>query len=160
MTHLSDVARARPPGGPIPQHADAESERCSRKKASSAAQRGRILIVDDEPQFGQTLRMLLGLSHEATYTPSAREALRWIQEGHRYDVILCDLMMAEMQGEQFCHELTSRAPELARRVIFMSGGAYTPDSLAFVSRMVHPLLLKPFKHTELETLLRPLLPPA
>lgn len=158
MTHLLDVARARASGDPIAQHADAQSEHCSRKTASSPVQRGRILIVDDEPQFGQTLRMILGLSHEATYTPSAREAMSWIQEGHRYDAILCDLMMAEMQGEQFCRELTSRAPELARRVIFMSGGAYTPDSLAFVSRMVHPLLLKPFKHKELETLLRPLLP--
>jgi CheY-like chemotaxis protein len=159
MTHLLDVARALAPGDPIAQHAEAEGERCSRKKASSPVQRGRILIVDDEPQFGQTLRMLLSLSHEATYTPSAREALRWIQEGHRYDAILCDLMMAEMLGEQFCRELTSRAPELARRVIFMSGGAYTPDSLAFVSQMVQPLLLKPFRHAELETLLRPLLPP-
>ncbi|KFE66790.1 response regulator [Hyalangium minutum] len=115
--------------------------------------------MDDEPHFGQTLRMLLGLSHDATYTPSAREALRWLQEGHRYDAILSDLMMAEMQGEQFSNELTSRAPELARRVIFMSGGAYTPASLEFVSRMAHPLLIKPFKHTELEQLLRPLLPP-
>ena len=133
MTHLLNLVRARPAGDPIAQHADAESERCSRKTASAPVQRGRLLIVDDEAHFGQTLRLLLGLSHEATYTPSAREALRWIQEGHRYDAILCDLMMAEMKGEQFCHELTSRAPELARRVIFMSGGAYTPDSLAFVS---------------------------
>lgn len=158
MTHLSDVVRARPPGDPIPQHADTESERGSRKKTSSPVRRGRILIVDDETHFGQTLRLLLGLSHEATYTPSAREALRWIQEGHRYDAILCDLMMAEMQGEKFCQELAARAPELARRVIFMSGGAYTPDSMAFVSRMVHPLLIKPFKHPELEKVLWPLLP--
>lgn len=142
----------------MPQHADSEGGCASRKTVSSPVRRGRILIVDDEPHFGQTLRMLLGLSHDATYTPSAREALRWIQEGHRYDAILSDLMMAEMQGEQFSQELSSRAPELARRVIFMSGGAYTPASLAFVSQMAHPLLIKPFKHTELERLLQPLLP--
>jgi CheY-like chemotaxis protein len=104
--------------------------------------------------------MLLSLSHEATYTSSAREALHWIQEGRHYDAILCDLMMAQVTGRQFYEELCHYAPELARRVIFMTGGAYTTISQDFVSRMTNPLLIKPFKAEELEKLLVPLMPVA
>jgi len=144
-----------PTATPLPA---AASELAPLPKPSPVPQRGRILIVDDEPQFGHTLRMLLGLSHEATYTSSAHEALRWIQEGRRYDAILCDLMMAEVTGRQFYEELCQQAPELARRVIFMTGGAYTPASLDFVARMTSPLIAKPFKAEELDKLLAPLLP--
>ncbi|MBN1210506.1 MAG: response regulator [Myxococcaceae bacterium] len=121
-------------------------------------QRGNILIVDDELNFGQTLRLLLARAHDVTYTPSAREALSRIREGTRYDAILCDLMMAEVTGRQFYELLCQSAPELARRIIFMTGGAYTPASLDFVSRMTSPLITKPFKPEELEKLLAPLLP--
>jgi signal transduction histidine kinase/CheY-like chemotaxis protein len=145
-----------PVAAPLPP---AASEPTPRPSPTPSSSRGQILIVDDEPQFGHTLRMLLGLSHEATYTPSAREALRWIQEGRRYDAILCDLMMAEVTGRQFYEELCQHAPELTRRVIFMTGGAYTPSSVDFVSRMSNPLLTKPFKSEEIEKLLEPLLPP-
>jgi hypothetical protein len=47
---------------------------------------------------------------------------------------------------------------LARRVIFMTGGAYTPASLDFVMRMTSPLLTKPFRVEDLDKLLAPLLP--
>ncbi|WP_169787089.1 hybrid sensor histidine kinase/response regulator [Hyalangium minutum] len=133
-------------------------ERASHPAPPSALQGGRILIVDDEPKFGETLQMLLSLSHEAVYTSSAREALLWIQEGHHYDAILCDLMMAEVTGRQFYEELCQLAPEMARRVIFMTGGAYTPASQEFVSGMTRPLLIKPFKADALDQALRPLLP--
>ncbi|WP_224362094.1 hybrid sensor histidine kinase/response regulator [Hyalangium versicolor] len=119
--------------------------------------RGRILIVDDEIRFGQTLVLLLGRSHDVTYTPSADEALHWIQQGRHYDAIICDLMMAEVTGKQFHDALREQAPGLAHRVIFMTGGAYTPASLAFVAKMSNPLLTKPFKTEELEKLLMPLI---
>jgi PAS domain S-box-containing protein len=128
-----------------------------RENPAPSPRRARILIVDDEPQFGKTLRMLLATEHEATYTPSAREALAWIQGGDQYDAILCDLMMAEVTGSQFYEELCLQSPGLARRVIFMTGGAYTPASLEFVSKMTAPLLTKPFKPMELDKVLRPLL---
>lgn len=127
----------------------------------AALQSGRILIVDDEVRFGQTLKLLLrGGSREVTYSPSAREALSWLREGRQYDAILCDLMMADMTGRQFYEALCQHSPEQARRVIFMTGGAYTPTSLDFVAKMTNPLLTKPFKQEVVEKLLSALLPPA
>ncbi|WP_208718839.1 response regulator, partial [Corallococcus sicarius] len=118
---------------------------------------GRILIVDDERSFGVTLRMLLMDLHEVAYTPRAKEALEWIREGRRYDAILCDLMMAEVTGRQFHEALREHAPEQALRIIFMTGGAYTPSSREFVEQTTLPLITKPFKREALDLLLVPLL---
>jgi PAS domain S-box-containing protein len=128
-----------------------------RQSPSAPLRRGKILIVDDEPKFGQTLQLLLSTTHEATYTSRATEALALLQEGRHYDAILCDLMMADVTGKQFYDELLQISPELARRVIFMTGGAYTPASLDFVMRMTNPMLTKPFRVEDLDKLLAPLL---
>ncbi len=127
---------------------------------SPSLRHGRILIVDDEPRFGQTLRMTLMPEHEVTYTASAAQALEWIAKGAHYDAILCDLMMPDVTGRQFYETLCNHSPELARRIIFMTGGAYTPTSMDFVARMTNPLISKPFKPAELDKLLAPLLPSA
>ncbi len=131
----------------------------ARQAPAPTPRRGRILIVDDEPRFGQTLRMTLVPDHEVTYTPSSVQALEWIEQGAQYDAILCDLMMPEVTGRQLYETLREHSPELARRVIFMTGGAYTPTSMDFVARMSNPLLTKPFKPADLDALLAVLLPP-
>lgn len=123
---------------------------------ANAMNRRQVLIVDDDRLFGQTLEMILELDHGVSYFPSAREALSQIQQGARYDAILCDLMMVEMSGMQFLDALARVSPELTQRVIFMSGGACTPAAQRFVDQMTQPLLTKPFRDTELTKVLAPL----
>ncbi|HEX8438075.1 ATP-binding protein [Archangium sp.] len=147
------VFRVRLPGAPVqtaktPQPLPTPLE---------APRRGRILIVDDEPMFAQTLKLLLGMDHDVEALLEAREALARLRNGASHDVILCDLMMAEMTGMQFHEELSRVAPELARRVIFMTGGAFTQSARDFLARVPNPWLLKPFKPGELNALLAPFL---
>jgi PAS domain S-box-containing protein len=126
-------------------------------ESPSVTRRGRVLIVDDHVSFGQSLRMLLSPMHDVTYLPSARKALAQLEAGERYDAILCDLMMTDMTGSQLHEELSQRMPEQASRMIFMTGGAFTPASVDFAGRMASSVLMKPFQLTELELLLNPLL---
>ena len=126
-------------------------------ESPSVTRRGRVLIVDDHVSFGQSLRMLLSPMHDVTYLPSARKALAQLEAGERYDAILCDLMMTDMTGRQLHEEISQRMPEQALRMIFMTGGAFTPASVDFAGRMSSSVLLKPFQLTELELLLNPLL---
>ena len=60
--------------------------------------RGRILAVDDEPMLCVVIEKILGGDHEVTTVTSAKEALRRLTSGERFDLILCDLMMPEMTG--------------------------------------------------------------
>lgn len=54
---------------------------------------------------------------------SADEALRLIEGGERYDVILCDLMMPVMTGMELHDALSRFAPDQANAMVFMTGGA-------------------------------------
>ena len=90
------------------------------------------------------MRMLLGGEHEVTAFTGGREALDRIRSGLVYDALLCDLMMPGMTGMQFYDELLDAAPELAARVVFVTGGAFTPSSRRFLERVPNPRLEKPF----------------
>jgi signal transduction histidine kinase/CheY-like chemotaxis protein len=115
--------------------------------------RGRLLIVDDEPTLAQSLQMLLETEHEVTLARDGREALEQLRGGVRYDAILCDLMMPEMTGSQFHEELSRILPEQAGRIIFMTGGAFTPETRTFLERATNLRLLKPFTKQDLDRLL-------
>ena len=72
---------------------------------------------------------------------AALERLRREPEIH---LILCDLMMPLMTGMELYDALESELPELASRIVFMSGSAYTCDAQAFVERHRNRFIEKPF----------------
>jgi CheY-like chemotaxis protein len=69
-------------------------------------------------------------------------------------------MMPEMSGVDFHAELTRMSPELARRVVFVSGGAFTPDAATFLEQSPNPRLEKPFDPRAVLTLARRFAPGA
>ena len=121
--------------------------------------RGRILVVDDEPRMGKALQRLLAPSHDVVAVESAREALGLASGGQAFDVILCDLMMPGMSGMDLHAELGRAQPGLAARMVFMTGGAYTPAAQRFLETVPNRRLEKPFKPEVLEALLADLLDP-
>jgi CheY-like chemotaxis protein len=87
---------------------------------------------------------------------SAREALSRLSEGasRPFDLILCDLMMSEMSGIELHGELVRRSPELARRVVFMTGGAFTPRARAFLQAVPNRCVEKPLDLETIDDLIR------
>lgn len=91
---------------------------------SGSSSSGSVLVIDDERLIGNLMAQLLREDYHAVdVTPSAREALSWLGAGRRYDVILCDVVMVEMSGLDFHAEVARERPEVAERIIFMTGGA-------------------------------------
>ena len=107
------------------------------------SRRAVILVVDDERSVGLMLRRRLG-EHDITAVGSARAALAALATGARFDVILSDLMMPEMSGMELYDELRRVYPDVAERVVFMTGGAFTHAAQAFLERVPNQCLEKPF----------------
>ena len=124
---------------------------------ASSSRRGQILIVDDEPMILTSLRRLLAPEHEVTPVGSAREALHFVTAGRRFDVILCDLMMPEMTGMDLHAQLAALAPDLAERMIFASGGAFTARARSFIEERPGRYLAKPFDEHVLRSRIHALL---
>jgi len=118
-----------------------------------ATRRGRILIVDDEAFVAKALGRTLSREHDVTLISRAAEALARIGGGERFDIILCDLMMPEMTGMDLYAELAGSTPEQAERMIFMTGGAFTPTARAFLDRVPNQRIEKPFDAQHLAVLI-------
>ncbi|HEX9290581.1 MAG TPA: cache domain-containing protein [Anaeromyxobacteraceae bacterium] len=119
-----------------------------------AARRGRILAVDDEPLVGVAVRRALAAEHDVVTETTARAALDRLRAGERFDVILCDLMMPEKSGMELYAELARVAPDLAPRIVFLTGGAFTSTASAFLDATTNPLVEKPFETQQLRAVIR------
>jgi CheY-like chemotaxis protein/two-component sensor histidine kinase len=107
----------------------------------------RILIVDDDALVARALaRMLRG--HELVLSGDGESAL-WECLSRDFDLILCDLMMPRLDGAGFYTALREHRPKLAARVVFMTGGAFTTDTRAFLDGVPNPCLEKPIHATRL-----------
>jgi CheY-like chemotaxis protein len=124
--------------------------------AGPAAGRGRVLIVDDEAVVAKTLGRLLGEEYACTVALGGREAIARITDGERYDAILCDLSMPDAGGEEVHRALSAIDPDQARRIVFVTGGAFTAASHAFLARVANARIDKPFDTRVIRSLVRAL----
>jgi PAS domain S-box-containing protein len=122
--------------------------------------RGRILVVDDEAMICNLVSRALGKEHEVITLTDPRKALETIRRCQRFDLIFCDLMMPEMTGMDLYESIRSRSPEDAARMIFLTGGAFTPRATEFIDAVENPRLEKPFDLRRLRRMVAELLGPA
>lgn len=108
-----------------------------------SSHRGRVLILDDEPFVAGVYKRILAKEHDVDVITSGAEALARIFSGETFDVILCDLMMPQMSGMEVYDHLRRHDPELAKRVIFLSGGAFGEKAEAFRAETSNLFLEKP-----------------
>lgn len=103
----------------------------------------RLLVIDDEEMVLRLFKVALS-EHEVLATEGAREALRLLEAGETFDLIVCDLMMPNMTGMEFYERLLVVRPELARRVVFLTGGAVGSRLRDFMQAVPNARLCKPF----------------
>ncbi|MGE0546303.1 MAG: response regulator [Kofleriaceae bacterium] len=131
----------------------AEIPKIVETSTTKATRRGNILVIDDEPMLAKAVQRALSAEHDVTTFHNAQDALRKILDGARFDVILCDLMMPEMTGMDFHTELRKVAADQADKVIFLTGGAFTPRARQFLDEIANQRVEKPFEAAHLKALI-------
>jgi len=113
----------------------------------------RVLVADDEPVIrravGRALRRCSVVEAE-----SGEDARRILVEDRNFDLILCDMMMPRMSGVELHQWLSQVDPALARRMVFITGGAFTAPAQAFLQRAEVNHLEKPFSSATLRRVVR------
>ena len=104
---------------------------------------GTILVIDDEPSIARGLAQLLRRDgHSVETADNGSRALALLHE-RRYDVIVCDLHMPDLDGPAFYALLTQQYPALRQRVIFLTGNTGGAGSRTFLEQSGRPWLRKP-----------------
>lgn len=136
---------------PASPQAATEARPGAEQQPREANVRGRILLVDDEAPILRVLTRLLG-EHETVTAASGREAKALLEKDSAFDVIFCDLMMPDLTGMDLHAWLAATNPVLASRVVFISGGAFTPHAAAYLASVPNLKLDKPLQPARIKEL--------
>lgn len=138
----------------LPALAESESQADSKSEdVAIRAPRSRILVIDDERAFADSLREVLAVHHDVTVAYDGASALAELRRKAAYDLILCDVMMATRDGPNVYADIVREFPSLERRVVFMSGGAVTAGVRERLASLDVARLDKPFEAKDVERLL-------
>jgi nitrogen-specific signal transduction histidine kinase len=128
-----------------------------RTRGSPPSRRGRILVLDDEEILGNTVRRVMEGLHDVVAVTEAGIALGMLRNGEHFNLILSDVMMPEMNGMDFYNEVIKLNPPLAKSMVFMTGGTFTPRTQEFLDRIPNKRISKPFNVVELRSMLNMLM---
>jgi len=136
------------------QTAQSTEKRSRNSAGPRAGKRDRILVVDDEPMIGKSMKRALRDSCEVVTAISGAEAKEILENDSAFDVIISDLMMPNVSGMELHEWISAQHPELAQRMIFMTGGAFTPLAKEFIARVPNKRFEKPFDPQVVKALIR------
>jgi len=112
--------------------------------------KARILVADDEPPVARALKRALS-QHDVVVVNNGQDALdAWKKEP--FDVMFCDVMMPGLMGMDIYEALKEDGNGYHGRIIFMSGGAFTPEAQNFLNAVENPNIEKPFDLKQVKAL--------
>ncbi|HEY6880220.1 MAG TPA: ATP-binding protein, partial [Polyangiales bacterium] len=122
-------------------HAHAQAQR-KQKTSRPPTRSASILIIDDETLAAKALGRMLR-DHKVEIADHAPTGLA-LALSKPYDMIFCDLMMPELSGMAVHAAIAREKPEVAARMVFITGGTFTEEARNFASNHGARCLFKPF----------------
>ncbi len=118
----------------------------------------RVLIVDDEPNVVELVRVTLEDDRLHVITAmSGAEALRLVA-ADRPDLILLDVNLPDLSGLEVCRQLRSEPALVGCRIVMLTAAAQREDVRAGLAAGADEYLTKPFSPVRLLSLVETLIP--
>jgi DNA-binding response OmpR family regulator len=113
---------------------------------AATATRARILLIEDEPSVAAFLRTALERrGYEIVPSPSAAEGLQLLATGDFRGVISDFRTPGGITGADVHDWLCRHRPELASRILFITGDMASQETVALLSQAKTPYVEKPFR---------------
>lgn len=119
-------------------------------KAAPSIRKARVLVVDDEPDIRSFVRKVLtNNGHFVEESANPANALESLSKC-KFDAVLLDVRMPGMSGIELFDIISMRWPEMAHRVIFITGDTNDADIREYVTTNKFPYIAKPFDQATLK----------
>lgn len=122
-----------------------------------AGERARVLLVDDEPYIRQTYALLLDGEFDVVTAADGDQALARLESDPKIDLVICDVMMPDMDAAQILGRIRETRPDLVSRFVLHTGGAMSERTRRLVDSGELPVFYKPVSVTEMIVAIRRLL---
>jgi CheY-like chemotaxis protein len=108
-----------------------------------------VLLIEDEPAVMALVRAVLeGHGYSVVPTESGAEALRLLAEGNFHGVVSDMRTPGGVDGAQVYAWIAAHRPELATRLVFITGDMGNEETAATLRRTGAPCVEKPFRVQE------------
>ena len=119
--------------------------------------RKKVLIVDDKEQIAKILFAYLHKDYECFYMQNPPQAIEWLSRGNMPDLIISDIRMPEMRGDEFLaylklNELFKQIP-----VVMLSSEDSTSERIRLLVEGAEDYIVKPFNPQELKIRIKKIL---
>lgn len=119
----------------------------SRKSTSNPK---KLLVVDDDPNLILLVKDFLEFKgYQVLTADNGRKALQIVQQEESLDMIICDIMMPEMDGYAFVEELRQEPSTKWIPVMVLSAKGQSPDRIKGLNIGADVYMVKPFEPEEL-----------
>lgn len=108
----------------------------------------KVLIIDDEQELLVAYQRLFGRRYDLTLAKGGREAVEILERDPKWDAILCDIMMPDLDGTAVYEWVEQHRPDVLTRLGFCTGGVFTPRSRALAERVAGRLFEKPLSRAQ------------
>src|SRR5581483_6715637 len=113
----------------------------------------RILVVDDETSVREVVcSMLAGAGYQCQQARSGKEALAILHSGEQFELMLSDLLMPEMGGQDLLECTKERYPDMP--VVMVTAMTDVTVALAAIRNGAYDYLTKPFERQQLLAMTR------
>lgn len=117
----------------------------------------KILILDDKEMIAKVVSMYLAGDYSVQWLSDGLEGLKWLKAGNVPDLIITDIRMPGMRGDDFLewvkqNESLSRIP-----VIMLSSEDSTSERIRMLKIGAEDYIVKPFNPLELQTRIKKIL---
>ena len=102
-----------------------------------------LLVEDDEAARASTCAMLERAGYAVTSVENGIAGLAALQQ-QRFDAIVCDVRLPFLSGRGFYDQVREVYPDMAGRMVFVSGWTKDPSVQQAVQETGVPILSKPF----------------
>lgn len=114
----------------------------------------KVLFVEDDPTFRELLQNLLEREgHQVITASGGRMALEELQR-NRFDTAILDIGLPDINGLILYYEIKEKYPELASKVIFLTGLPFLEKAVRKLADLGAMFLSKPVDQSTLAGALR------
>ena len=103
----------------------------------------KIFVVDDKDMIGKIIMACLGRDYDCRY-------LEQMEAGDLPDLIISDIRMPDMRGDEFLHAVKSHERFRHIRMVMLSSEDSTSERIQLLQDGAEDYIVKPFNPMELK----------
>lgn len=114
----------------------------------------QILVLDDKESIAKIITFILSAEYDIVWLENPIKGIAWLQAGNVPDLIISDIRMPEMRGDEFLRYVKTNDMFKTIPIIMLSSEDSTSERIRLLSEGADDYIVKPFNPMELKVRLK------